>query len=153
MDDRSSRIITRKDKPFLYTRIYVSKRVQIFCLFFSAKDMFKAYYLVAYGSIWGQVPYPGLHVHLHHLPERKLALLFFPLCKASVIVATLFNSSSSKHSGGWRKNLTDILWVYHFVYLLSSWCVSILTYLSTYAFPKCPYVNNADPLHNTIGRN
>lgn len=64
--------------------------------------------------------------------------------KASISVTVATLSTSTQVAG----DLTDILWVYRFAYLISLWFMSILSHMpSTYAFPRRPYFNNADPLH------
>jgi len=99
-------------------------------------------------SSWGKAPYPGLPARLHHQEVRHSVVESFRFLKGNlccfayanpslipVIVATLFSSSFSKYSGGCRKNLTDLCWVYHTVYLICSWYVSILSHRSIYVFP------------------
>lgn len=147
MDDRS--LLGRVNLYCMYKFIYV-KRTAILPFFPQRHPKHKVCFPVAYGSFWRKVPYPGLHVHLHHQEISYSAVKALAsweeayVYKASISVTVATLSTSTQVAG----DLTDSLWVYRFVYLISSWFMSILSHMpSTYAFPRHPYFNNADPLH------
>lgn len=113
-------------------------------------------------SWWGMVPDPGLRVDLCHQPVTHSAVAVaqsaFPrgsLCcfahaqpPSLPPMATLFRSSLSKTSSGWRKRPIDLHRGHHPGHLRSSHPVLIQSHLPTCLFPGLPHVHTPDPLHN-----
>lgn len=143
MDGSAGRsIIHREDKPIL--RIYTYFSEDKYLLFLSWKKS-SAINLATSGWLVCQemLPYPGISVDLcHQLVTHWAVVSQVNLSKGKSVLfypCTAFNPTNylNKQSSGWRKKVTKIHRVHHFVHLISSHFMPIWNHLTqTFLHPQ-----------------